>query len=224
LLLFKVWKYRLWITQINNLSFLRPFYLEGDDMAKRLRARPSNAVILMVGSLLILILLAVSGLNRPLPSYLIAASNLAPGSKLTLESLRVEQLDLGTVAENYLTTVDLERGELVIPVSEGELIPKRALGRGLGRNQTSIRLTPELRPASQIIAGSTVSIWQVVEVDQGYESQLLVPTALVSELEYGDGLFAGELPEVELLISNDQALVVMQAVTSKSEIFILPRP
>lgn len=192
-------------------------------MAKRLRARPSNTVILIIGSFLILILVALAGLNRPLPSYLIAASNLAPGAKLTTSSVRVEQLDLGSVAENYVTSLDLEVGELVLPVPEGELIPKRALGKALGKNQTSLRIVPKLKPASQITAGSTVAIWQVVETDEGYESQLLVPTALVSELVYGEGLFAGELPEVELVILGDQALVVMQAVTAESAIYILPR-
>jgi hypothetical protein len=192
-------------------------------MAKRLRARPSNTLILIVGSFMILILVALAGLNRPLPSYLIAASNLAPGSRLSATNVTVEQLDLGSIAENYATFQDLEGAALVIPVPEGELIPKRALGQALGKNQTSLRIVPKLKPASQITTGSIVSIWQVVETEEGYESQLLVPSALVSELEYGEGLFAGDLPEIELLIAGDQALVVMQAVTAEYSIYILPK-
>jgi hypothetical protein len=192
-------------------------------MAKRLRARPSNTLILIVGSFMILILVALAGLNRPLPSYLIAASNLAPGSRLSATNVTVEQLDLGSIAENYATFQDLEYAALVIPVPEGELIPKRALGQALGKNQTSLRIVPKLKPASQITTGSIVSIWQVVETEEGYESQLLVPSALVSELEYGEGLFAGDLPEIELLIAGDQALVVMQAVTAEYSIYILPK-
>jgi hypothetical protein len=192
-------------------------------MAKRLRARPSNTLILIVGSFMILILVALAGLNRPLPSYLIAASNLAPGSRLSATNVTVEQLDLGSIAENYATFQDLEGAALVIPVPEGELIPKRALGQALGKNQTSLRIVPKLKPASQITTGSIVSIWQVVETEEGYESQLLVPSALVSELEYGEGLFAGDLPEIELLIAGDQALVVMQAVTAEYAIYILPK-
>lgn len=192
-------------------------------MAKRLRARPSNTVILIIGSFLILVLVAIAGLNRPLPSYLIAASNLAPGADLTPTQVRIESLDLGSIADKYVTAEELSGAQLVLPVPEGELIPRRALGQALDSNQTSIRLVPKLQPASQITSGSTVAIWQVVEIEDGYESQLLVPSALVSQLHYGDGLFAGELPEVELLLTSDQALLVMQAITAESAIFILPK-
>lgn len=192
-------------------------------MAKRLRARPSNMVILIIGSFLILALVAIAGLNRPLPSYLIAASNLAPGTELTASQVRVESLDLGSIADKYVTIEDLNDAQLVLPVAEGELIPRRALGQALNPNQTSIRLVPRLKPASQITSGSTVAIWQVVETEEDFESQLLVPSALVSQLQFGEGLFAGELPEVELLLSNEQALLVLQAITAESAIYILPR-
>lgn len=193
-------------------------------MAKRLRARPSNTVILIVGSLLILVFVALAGLNRPLPSYLIAATNLAPGSNLSASELRVEPLDLGSAADYYLSADELAGAELVLPIGVGELIPKRAVGKALGANQTSIRIIPKLKPANQIRAGSSVSIWQVVESEEGFESQLVVAAALVNELSYGEGLFAGELPEVELLISSDQATLVIEAVTAESALYILPRP
>ena len=179
-------------------------------------------MILIVGSFLILVLVAVAGLNRPLPTYLIAASNLAPGTQLRSESLVIGALDLGSIAQNYVTTDELEDSYLVLPVAAGELIPKRALGQGLGQNQTSIRIVPNLKPASQIVAGARAAIWQVVEVEEAYESQLLVPSALVSDLVYGEGLFAGEIPEVELLITREQATLVLQALTKEAAIYLLP--
>lgn len=191
-------------------------------MVKRLRARPSNTLILIVGSFLILVLVAIAGLNRPLPTYLIAASNLAPGTQLRAESMLSEALDLGSIAQNYLTTDELADSYLVLPVAAGELIPKRALGQALGQNQTSIRIVPNLKPASQIVAGARVAIWQVVEVEEAFESQLLVPSALVSDLVYGEGLFAGEVPEVELLITREQATLVLQALTEEAAIYLLP--
>jgi hypothetical protein len=191
-------------------------------MAKRLRARPSNTVILIVGSFIILVLVAIAGLNRPLPSYLIAASNLAPGTRLQPEMIITENLDLGSIAQNYATAEDIVDKALVLPIASGELIPLRALGQPLERNQTSIRITPNLKPASQITSGSRVSIWQVVESEAGFESQLLVGQATVSELLFGEGLFAGELPEVELIISREQAILVLQAVTSEAAIYLLP--
>ena len=191
-------------------------------MAKRLRARPSNTVILVAGSFLVLVLVGIAGLNRPLPTYLIASSNLGVGTVLGSELVRVESLDLGSIAESYATDADLDGQALLIPISSGELIPRRALGESLTNGQTSIRVVPDLKPASQITLGSRVSIWQVVEVEDEFEPQLLVASSLVSDILFGEGLFAGELPEVELMLSRIEAAMVLRAVTSESAIYLLP--
>ena len=191
-------------------------------MAKRLRARPSNTVILVAGSFLVLVLVGIAGLNRPLPTYLIASSNLGVGTVLGSELVRVESLDLGSIAESYATEADLDGQALLIPISSGELIPRRALGESLTNGQTSIRVVPDLKPASQITLGSRVSIWQVVEVEDEFEPQLLVASSLVSDILFGEGLFAGELPEVELMLSRIEAAMVLRAVTSESAIYLLP--
>lgn len=193
-------------------------------MAKRLRARPSNTLLLIVGSVVILALVAFAGLNKPLPSYLIAASNLAPGMQLTAQNTKTEQLDLGSLATAYVTAEDSAGFVLLQPVVAGELIPIRLLGRGLALGETSLRFTPALKPAGQISPGSRVAIWQVVELDEGFESQLLVQSALVTDLQFGEGLFAGELPEVEILLSEAFATLVLQSLASENAIYLLPLP
>ncbi len=191
-------------------------------MARRLRARPSNTVILIAGSFLVLVLVGIAGLNRPLPSYLIAAGNLGAGTVLTSELVRSESLDLGSIAQGYATNSDLDGQALLLPVASGELIPRRALGEALANGQTSIRVIPDLKPASQVTPGSRVSIWQVVELEDDFEPQLLVASSLVSDIFLGDGLFAGELPEVELILSRGEAALVLTAITSESAIYLLP--
>lgn len=191
-------------------------------MARRLRARPSNTVILIAGSFLVLVLVGIAGLNRPLPSYLIAAGNLGAGTVLTSELVRSESLDLGSIAQGYATNSDLDGKALLLPVASGELIPLRALGEALANGQTSIRVIPDLKPASQVTPGSQVSIWQVVELEDDFEPQLLVASSLVSDIFLGDGLFAGELPEVELVLSRGEAALVLTAITSESAIYLLP--
>jgi hypothetical protein len=191
-------------------------------MAKRLRARPSNTVILIAGSFIVLVLIGIAGLNRPLPTYLIAASNLGVGTVLSSELVRSESLDLGSIAQSYATDADIDGKALLLPVASGELIPRRALGEALANGQTSIRIVPDLKPASQITPGSRVSIWQVVELEDDFEPQLLVGSSLVSDVLFGDGLFAGELPEVELVLSRTEAAMVLRAVTSESAIYLLP--
>lgn len=193
-------------------------------MAKRLRARPSNTLLLVIGSIVILALVAFAGLNKPLPSYLIASSNLAPGMQLSAQNTRTEQLDLGSLASSYVTAEDLAGFVLLQPVVAGELIPTRLLGRGLALGETSLRFTPALKPAGQITPGSRVAIWQVVKLEDSFESQLLVRSALVTDLQFGEGLFAAELPEVEVLLSEAFASLVLQSLASDNAIYLLPLP
>ncbi len=193
-------------------------------MAKRLRARPSNTLLLIVGSVLLLSLVAFAGLNRPVPSYLIAASNLGPGMSLTDQNTQALRLQLGSLAPRYATGEDVAGLVLLQPVAAGELIPLRLLGSGLGAGQTSLRFTPGLKPAGQITPGSRVAIWQVVEIDDEFESQLLVQSALVTDLQFGEGLFAGELPEVEVLLTEALATLVLESIAAKANIYLLPLP
>ncbi len=193
-------------------------------MAKRLRARPSNTVLLIIGSAIFLLLVAFVGLNRPVPSYLIAASNLGPGMALSTDNTQAIKLDLGILAQSYVTAEYLDGLVLLQPVAAGELIPLRLLGEGLARGQTSLRFTPGLKPAGQITPGSRVAIWQVVEAEEGFESQLLVLSALVTDLQFGEGLFAGELPEVEVILTESLATLVLESLTSDAAIYLLPLP
>lgn len=193
-------------------------------MAKRLRARPSNTQLLIAGSSLVLILVVIAGLNRPLPTYLIAATNLAPGVVISESNVTSEELDLGSIANAYATKEDVDGKFLVQPVASGELIPLRALGSTKLTGRTSVRFTPDLKPAVQIIPGALVAVWQVVEVDEKFQSQLLVPTAQVTDVVFGDGLFAGELPEVELLITESQASLILEAIAAEAAIYLLPLP
>jgi hypothetical protein len=72
--------------------------------------------------------------------------------------------------------------------------------------------------------GSWVSIWQVIEQDEKYQPELLVERAEVSAIAYGEGLFADELPEVEVILSADQATLLITALAAKFEVFVLPLP
>jgi hypothetical protein len=64
----------------------------------------------------------------------------------------------------------------------------------------------------------------VVEAEEGFESQLLVLSALVTDLQFGEGLFAGELPEVEVILTESLATLVLESLTSDAAIYLLPLP
>ena len=192
-------------------------------MARRLRARPSSTMLLVIGAGTILLLLAVAGLNKPLPSYLVATGNLPPGAAITELTTQETALDLGILSDKYATRAQVQNKVLLQPVAIGELIPVRILGEQLSANQTSIRFTPKLKPANPISLGARVAIWQAIELDEEYETQLLVQSALVTDLVYGEGLFAGELPEVEVVVSNVEAQLLLAAISAEHDVYLLPK-
>ncbi|MDG2497253.1 MAG: hypothetical protein P8M68_03620 [Aquiluna sp.] len=194
-------------------------------MPKRIRARPKNWVLLVAGMSVILGGLVVATALKPLPSYLVAISNIPTGSSLAEANIGLVELELGDLAENYATEEDLNGEQRFIAVvGPGELIPRRLLGQGLLPEQTSLRFNPDLKPAESIVAGSAVSVWQVVETEEGFMPQRIVAVSEVLAITYGEGLFAEEFPDVELLVNTEQSTLLISAVAAGYPIYVLPLP
>ena len=194
-------------------------------MPKRLRARPANWVLLLISSSLVLGGLVFASAIKPLPSYLVASSTISTGTLISGADTAVAEMDLGTLSEAYVTAGTAIDGLSVTAViGKGELIPLRLIGRGLRPNQTSIRFVPNLKPADSIVAGSVVSVWQVTETEDGFVPQRIVSVSEVLAIEFGDGLFAEDAPDVELLLNLDQSTLVLAAVAAGYPIYVLPLP
>lgn len=194
-------------------------------MPKRLRARPANWVLLLIGSSLVLGGLVFASAIKPLPSYLVASSTISTGTLISDADTVVAEIDLGTLSEAYVTADTATDGLSVTAViGKGELIPLRLIGTGLRPNQTAIRFVPNLKPADSIVAGSVVPVWQVTETDDGFVPQRIVSVSEVLAIEFGDGLFAEDAPDVELLLNLDQSTLVLAAVAARYPIYVLPLP
>jgi hypothetical protein len=160
-------------------------------------------------------------LNKPLPTYLVAKRALVPGEQLTAQDVDFLNLDLGPLESNYLREIPADLA-VRSAVPAGELIPVSRLGTQLSENQTAIRILPATKPASSVVAGTLVSVWQVVEVEGQFQPQQLVATAEVAAVQYGEGLFSEEIPEVELLVGREQAMLVITALAADFDVFVLP--
>ena len=194
-------------------------------MPKRLRARPANWVLLLISSSLVLGGLVVASAMKPLPSYLVASSTISTGMLLSDADAVVVQVDLGVLAETYVTAeTPIEGLSATAVIGQGELIPLRLTGRGLRPEQTALRFVPDLKPAQSIVPGSVVSVWQVTETEEGFMPQRIVSVSEVLAIEFGDGLFAEDAPDVELLLNLDQSTLVLAAVAAGYPIYVLPLP
>jgi hypothetical protein len=194
-------------------------------MPKRLRARPANWVLLLISSSLVLGGLVVASAMKPLPSYLVASSTISTGTLLSEADAVVVQLDLGVYSEAYVVAgTSIEGLSATAVIGQGELLPLRLIGRGLRPDQTALRFVPDLKPAQSIVPGSVVSVWQVTETEDGFMPQRIVSVSEVLAIEFGDGLFAEDAPDVELLLNLDQSTLVLAAVAAGYPIYVLPLP
>ena len=177
-------------------------------------------VAIFILSLAALVVIVIT-LNKPLPTYLVAKRALVPGEQLTAQDVDFLNLDLGPLESNYLREIPADLA-VRSAVPAGELIPVSRLGTQLSENQTAIRILPATKPASSVVAGTLVSGWQVVEVEGQFQPQQLVATAEVAAVQYGEGLFSEEIPEVELLVGREQAMLVITALAADFDVFVLP--
>lgn len=190
-------------------------------MTIRIRRRVSSWTLFLGVAAVSCAVLIFMALNKPLPTYLVAKRDLVAGELIISEDVESVALDLGPLADRYASA--LSEGKAVrSAIGAGELIPLSRLGSQFLDNQTAVRLIPSTQPSASVIQGSFVSVWQVVEVAGGFEPQQLVDRAEVAAVKYGEGLFAEEIPEVELLLGKEQAMLVITALAADFEVFVLP--
>jgi hypothetical protein len=192
-------------------------------MQRLIKRRVPNWLILGFGMGAIAIALFVSAANKPLPEYLVASSNLRPGQLLVKEDFESVALDLGPLADKYLTADAFAPNYGISVVARsGELIALDSLTSQLNPELTSIRFTPGLQPSSSVKVGGWVSIWQVVEVDEVFEAQRLISRAEVSNLIVGEGLFATDSPEIEISLRLEDSVLVLAALSAGLDVYVLP--
>lgn len=190
-------------------------------MTLRIRRRISPWTIGFVAMAIASAVLLILALNKPLPTYLVAKRDIAPGEQISLGDVELVALDLGPLADKYAIGVtESMSSRSAIPA--GELLPLSRLGSVMPENQTAIRLVPSTKPSALVNGGAYVSVWQVVEGESGFEPQQLVARAEVAAVEYGEGLFSEEIPEVELLLGKEQAMLVITALAADFDIYVLP--
>ena len=190
-------------------------------MAIRMGRKIPNWLILAGAGVVVSVGLLVSVLLKPLPEYLVAAADIKPGSVLSEKDFVAMPLDLGEM-QNYLMVDQLPTNQSVVRVvRKGELLSAFDLTSEIDSNFTALRLVPELRPAISRV-GSFVSVWRALEGDAGFEMQLLVERAEVLAIEEGEGLFADNVPEIELRLGIEESVFVMQAISQENSIFLVP--
>ena len=192
-------------------------------MQKLIKRKIPNWLFLALGMSVVGFALFLSAANKPLPEYLVAAGNLRPGQLLEIDDFETAGLELGPLASLYLKSDELPAYAAVSSVIRaGELVPAALLIEEIDPAFTALRFTPGLKPAESVKPGSWVSIWQVVEVEGVFETQRLVARAQVSAVVIGEGLFAAEIPEVEISVRIEDSALILSALSAEFDVYVLP--
>jgi hypothetical protein len=207
--------------EINAWSTLVP----GGEMNKVLRKRISNVALIIVTVATGLVIAGAIALSRPLPEYLVAKTPLIPGEEIGVESFELQRLDLGPAGRHYLTLQNApEVFYLNEFVSEGELVPIRNVLDFAPDGLTTIVLSPSLEVSQKVSAGSWVQIWRTIPTENNFLGELLVPRSQVVAVTEGSSLMSDRGTLVEVMVSQEQAGLLLQTVSSDLDIFLLVAP
>lgn len=190
-------------------------------MSRTLQKRVSGWMVLMLVGAVGLVIVGAFALTKPLPEYLIAKGTVLPGEELRPEAFEPRRMDLGSLSGMYLKPEDLQE-DLVFSevILSGELIPGRMLVGGVP-SHTSIVLRPSLPVSSQIEPGSWVQIWRTVSTPDGFIGEQLIPFSQVISISDDASLISDQSAEVEVSISQEQAGILLPAISSENDIFLL---
>ena len=191
-------------------------------MKKVLRKRISSWSLLSIVAAAGLIVAAALALNKPIPEYLVARSDLQPGQKISITQLSARPINLGETGSAYLTFSDFNKGYVATDfISRGELLPRRQLSLTQSPGMTTIVLTPSLEVSPSIEPGSWVQIWRTIESSEGFLSERLVDRSQVVSLRQGESLVSSSETQIEVSVSEEQSAIILQTMSAEQDIFVL---
>jgi len=194
-------------------------------LKKTLRKRISAWSLLSAAAAIGLLTAGLLALAKPLPEYLVAKSNLAPGSLLTLSEFDSRKMDLGAAGSNYLTLNGLdEKPYLKVFVAEGELVPLRHLAGSAPSDNTTLVVQSALAISPSIVPGSWVQIWRTVDGPTGFTSEKLVERCQVISIIADDSLVSDTGSHVEVSITEEESALILQTISTEQNLFLLVTP
>ena len=190
---------------------------------RRLKNRLNPVVLIALTLILGAIVVIYSQLARPIPEVLVAKKQLAEGAELSLSDFEAISLDLGSLSETYIPIEQFPIGSyLSRSISPGELLARSQVSEFATPGFSVIRFKPELPIAESLQIGDQVSVWIV----SGEQFEQLEPAVQVSlgrliGVEAGEGLFADELPFVEISIPEDTLPQVLKSMAAADRVYLV---
>lgn len=183
-----------------------------------------RTLLLAVGLLLAAILVSAALLQQSgnTKVYLVANRDLAAGTALSAQDVRLAELNLGSEAKTYIT--GFKTGTILVSsVIAGELIPVRATTQMLAPQSKPVRITPSEPLSTRIRVGSRVQLWFVPKSntnDAANAIQLLGDTEVLA-IHKGDQSMGKTIDDLELAVPAQNLSAIITAIASAGYVSVV---
>lgn len=197
------------------------------DSARRFWFDPRFLIgIVLVAASITAVVGIVMTADRTVEVYAAPAA-LAPGDRVSADSLESRFVRLEGAQDTYLSPLTLPSGGLVVvrAVSPGELVPLTAVGQSVGQRVASVVIPVSTALATSIGPNSVVDVWSAAETEHGVfgPPSVLVSSATVVRVVESTGFIAGSNSGgVELLVSRGRIARVLEAVANSDALSLVP--
>lgn len=207
--------------------------LDGQGQAPRL-AKPSwKDPRLLIGILMVLASVAgvvalVGNADKTVPMYA-AKDALVVGQKVSHDSFRIVQVQLGEVDGQYLDPAAALEGNMVAirMVPRDELVPRSSIGHtdALDRKPASVSVDEPL--PKEVEVGTHVDVWvSLPDERNGFQAPvLMLPGAEVAALNVAStSLGSGKNTQLMVLVTDEQMPKFLGAVANKAKVSVVWNP
>lgn len=188
-------------------------------------ARFLLGIVLIVGS--IAGVWAVVAAARQTVPVLAAARAIIPGQPIVEGDLRVVDVALGALSEEYLSPGTMTPDHVARrTIAPGELIPRSSIQPAAEARTTTVVLRSDVPVPDSVTAGSGVEVWAAPEREgeRGVHDppRILVPAATVVAVLRADSVMGGGETSLELVIPRSDVPAALTAMTDDSRLSVVP--
>jgi len=154
-----------------------------------------------------------------------ATRTIVPGEEIAASDLRVVEVALGAMTAAYASPVDLEPGSVAVrTITEGELVPRSALGEPSASTRTSVVIRTGTEVAAAVGPGSEVEVWVAPSTEDGRHAapRILVPTSTVASVDREGAIVSETAVSIELVIARADVAAVLAALADDSVLSVVP--
>ena len=190
---------------------------------RKLRNRLNPFSLVTASLALALLVILYMQLARPVPEVLVAKQDLAEGTEISISDFDSVGIDLGAASGAYFSIEQFPAGAtLARSIATGEVLARSQVTQFSTPGYSVIKFKPELPIAESLRIGDQVSVWVV----SGEQFEQLEPAVQISlgrliSVQPGEGLFADELPFVEISIPEVTLPEVLKSMAAADRVYLV---